>query len=403
MRDLFPGYYKPSQKDFDELWQNAIFSFDANILLNIYRYSPATREKLFEIFETAKHRIFIPHQAVKEFQKERLTVISHQLKPYDEIQELLDESFDELEKKLNEYRNRHSFTAFVDMDNISNKIKTANDKVKNKLNASKQTYLDLLSDDTLRDRLTELTEDQVGQPYSEEDLEALYKKAKARFEKKQPPGYEDSGKSIPEAYGDVIIWHQLIRHAKEKQKPLIFVTDDSKEDWWLKHKGKTIGPRPELIEEMLAETGMKFYLYTSAKFIEYAGKFLNIDEKPEILEEAEAVSSQKQIFDTEQMRIQQRQLKRQQQNATLGTQTALALIAESIRESTESKISYPIMKELAEAIHDLRWMRSFSDPSIVSGLNRLSDYIKEGEVRDHNIQQGLPEAETSEDENHESD
>ncbi|MEQ8996136.1 MAG: PIN-like domain-containing protein [Coleofasciculus sp. B1-GNL1-01] len=51
MRDLFPGYYQPTPEEFETLWQEAIFSFDANILLNIYRYSAETRERLFEIIE----------------------------------------------------------------------------------------------------------------------------------------------------------------------------------------------------------------------------------------------------------------------------------------------------------------------------------------------------------------
>ncbi|MFM2060738.1 MAG: hypothetical protein RLZZ507_408 [Cyanobacteriota bacterium] len=38
MRDLFPGYYQPTEKEFAELWKECIFSFDTNVLLHIYRY-----------------------------------------------------------------------------------------------------------------------------------------------------------------------------------------------------------------------------------------------------------------------------------------------------------------------------------------------------------------------------
>jgi hypothetical protein len=49
MREKFSGYYRPTQEEFDKLWQEAILSVDANILLNIYRYSPETRARLFEV------------------------------------------------------------------------------------------------------------------------------------------------------------------------------------------------------------------------------------------------------------------------------------------------------------------------------------------------------------------
>lgn len=39
MRKLFAGYYRPTKKEFDRMWREGVFVFDANILLNIYRGS----------------------------------------------------------------------------------------------------------------------------------------------------------------------------------------------------------------------------------------------------------------------------------------------------------------------------------------------------------------------------
>jgi hypothetical protein len=78
MRDLFPGYYQPTEQEFDELWKECIFSFDTNVLLNIYRYSPQTRERLFDILEKLQERIWVTHQVGYEFHKNRLTTISQQ-------------------------------------------------------------------------------------------------------------------------------------------------------------------------------------------------------------------------------------------------------------------------------------------------------------------------------------
>lgn len=58
------------------------------------------------------------------------------------------------------------------------------------------------------------------------------------------------------------------------------MTDDSKDDWWRNFKGKTLGPRPELIAEMLKEASVDFYMYRTDQFMEYARSFLkqNVDQ-----------------------------------------------------------------------------------------------------------------------------
>jgi len=51
LKNLFPGHYKPSEEEFQKLWDKCIFVFDTNILLNVYRYSEKTRDRLFEILD----------------------------------------------------------------------------------------------------------------------------------------------------------------------------------------------------------------------------------------------------------------------------------------------------------------------------------------------------------------
>jgi hypothetical protein len=68
VRDLFPSFnYKyPEGEEFQKLWQNAVFIFDANMLLNVYRYSPRALNRYFEILDKLKERIWIPNQAAYE-------------------------------------------------------------------------------------------------------------------------------------------------------------------------------------------------------------------------------------------------------------------------------------------------------------------------------------------------
>jgi hypothetical protein len=56
MRTTFSHYYVPSDKDFAKLWDEAIFAFDANVLLNLYRYTDQTCAVLMSLMETPRRR-----------------------------------------------------------------------------------------------------------------------------------------------------------------------------------------------------------------------------------------------------------------------------------------------------------------------------------------------------------
>ncbi len=226
MRNLFPGYYQPTEQEFTTLWEKCIFSFDTNVLLHIYRYIPKTRNIFFDILDQLKERIWIPHHVAFEYQKERFSVISHQLRAYDEIQKTLDKSLQNLKIELGAYK-RHSL---IDTNQIIEIYGRAIRKVKRNLSKAKQEYPDFIISDELRDKITEILKGKVGEPYSKDKLKAIYKEAEQRFKESIPPGYKDNKKPEPDKYGDVVLWFQLIDYAKSEKKPLIFITDDMKED-----------------------------------------------------------------------------------------------------------------------------------------------------------------------------
>ena len=45
MREEFRGYDPPTNDEFERLWKDAIIAFDANVLLNVYRYPTSAAEK----------------------------------------------------------------------------------------------------------------------------------------------------------------------------------------------------------------------------------------------------------------------------------------------------------------------------------------------------------------------
>jgi hypothetical protein len=286
MKSKFPGHYRPNSDDLDGLWENCIFTLDANVLLHLYRYTPKTRQGLQSILNQISERLWVPHQAAFEYQVNRLNVIIKQVEAYEEVTDFLEKSFSQIENKLNSYR-RHPF---IDAQSLLKQLEKTYTKINYDLKSTQEKHPDLIVHDTLRDEITELLNEKVGEPYPEDKLVSVFNDGEKRFNKLIPPGYKDSDqKNSPEKYGDLILWYQIIDKAKIENKPIILVTDDTKEDWWWKFKGRTIGPRPELAEEMLQKANVKFYMYKSDQFMENARKHLKRQVEQNAIDEIRAI------------------------------------------------------------------------------------------------------------------
>ena len=254
MKEIFPEYHPLSDKNYKKLWDEGIFVFDANVLLNLYRYSVSTVKDLLDIFKIIEDRLWLPYQIALEYQENRLNVILEQEEKYKKIIQDIKESpikiIKDLDKNLEKYNSR-------------------------------------IENDDILQELNHLYNGKVGNPYTDEQRAEYENSAEKRFKKLIPPGYKDKDKTINERYGDVIIWLNVIEKAKALKKHLVFVTDDDKEDWWLVVRGRTISPRPELLREFGKETKQLFWMYSSRKFIEYAKEYLKKDIKQNTIDEIE--------------------------------------------------------------------------------------------------------------------
>ena len=67
MRDQYFEYYKPSEEELKRYWKECIFVLDANVLLDLYRYSEESRNELLRILVAYKDRLWIPAQVALEF------------------------------------------------------------------------------------------------------------------------------------------------------------------------------------------------------------------------------------------------------------------------------------------------------------------------------------------------
>ena len=290
MRDTFASYYSPTQSEFAVLWRKCQFAFDANVLLDFYRYTPDTQKNLFDILEKLKERIWLPHQAGLEFHQNRLQVIADMQRPYDDLKKLAGKNIAAILNELKSYISKHPF---ISQDSIKAIFEDARKRLEKLLQEASSKHPNLLkspeSDDT-RNRLADLFAKKVGPPYDADKLREVHKQAEERFQESVPPGYADvKEKDVPRAYGDVVLWFQLIEQGETKKVPVIFVTSERKQDWWLQHSGRTIGPRPELRDEFFARTGQVFYMYETEQFMRYAEEFLSVKAQKKAIEEVRQV------------------------------------------------------------------------------------------------------------------
>jgi hypothetical protein len=273
MKKEFPGFFANGVLDIEKLWDECIFVLDANVLLSLYRYSDSTRSELLQVFDALADRLWIPNQVAYEYLNNRLTVIGEQSKIYDDAIKKIET----LRKSL-ENNNQHPF---VSKDTLGASIGIF-EKLIAELNENKSIHEKRINNDEIKDQLEQLLADKVGKTFTKEKTEEIITEGKARYEEKIPPGYCDIKKGgnstlfldICKPYGDYIVWLQLIDKSKVDEKPIIFITGDVKEDWWLLFNGKTIGPQPQLVEEFLSLTEKSFYMYPPDRFLERANMYL---------------------------------------------------------------------------------------------------------------------------------
>lgn len=264
MKTAFREYHQYTKEEFKKLWEDCIFVFDTNTLLNMYRYSRQTVEKYFAVlFELkSKNKLWIPHQVGYEFFENRICVISDYEKSYDEILGILNSTKDSVDKK---YKNH----PFLDWEEVKDKIEQGLKLVIDDINVKKKKHPKWLEKDEILEKINEIFNDNVGKEYDLKKLTDIKKEGEERYSKKIPPGFKDSKKPDNEKFGDLILWKQIIDKAKEIQKPIIFISGDVKEDWWLEKDGKRIMPLPQLKKEMFTEAKVDFHIYTADKFLEH--------------------------------------------------------------------------------------------------------------------------------------
>ncbi|MEZ4735584.1 MAG: PIN-like domain-containing protein [Caldilineaceae bacterium] len=306
---------RSSATELEELWNNCVFVFDTNVLLDLHRYSSRTSSEFLDVLEKISKRVWLPHQVGLEYQENRLTVIAEQKQRYDKAIKVLDDTVSALEEGLSQLNLKKSHSP-VDPRSTIKKVKSVLGEFRVKLEEIREYQPNVSDEDVIRSRLDIIFNDKVGvPPSSQQELDQIYIEGKQRQEKKIPPGYMDQGKGksshesekkkesffyngllYRKEFGDLIIWSQIIQEflSRKDSKQIIFVTSDNKEDWWWKFDGKVIGPRYELVQEILLKTPVTlFYMYNAEQFLLHARNYLSAKISQDSIDQVRDIAQQK--------------------------------------------------------------------------------------------------------------
>ncbi|KPD18641.1 hypothetical protein ADM96_11335 [Burkholderia sp. ST111] len=272
MRQLFAGHFRLTDQELSTLWETALFVFDTNALLNLYRYTQPTRDELFGLLELLQERVWIPYQVAEEFFANRHSVIREQVKAYGELDKLFNDALGTIKQGLQRF-SRHSQ---IDAVRLIKEVDKAFMGLRRDVQKAESAHPDLLTqDDPVLDRIARVLQNRIMERPSAEQRADKNKWAVARLDKDIPPGFADKKKEGDRSLGDALIWKEILDLATSEKKAVVFVTDDVKDDWWLRFAGKTIGPLPALRQEFVEVTGQIFHMYQVEQFLKYGGEHLN--------------------------------------------------------------------------------------------------------------------------------
>ena len=267
MRNRFAGWYPWSPEEASAIWDAAIFVPDANVLLHCLRHAQNVREQLLRLFGILEDSLWIPYQVGLEFHRNRLDVELASQDAYDSLANDCAAALDRVRTKLHQLRAHPVINVEREVAALGRFITD----FQARMEADKQKHPTKAIAGAVQ-RLTVLLDGRVGPKWTPDQFKALTKEGEERYANRIPPGYMDAKKNAGQhdKFGDLVIWKEMMTKAKAEKRPVVFISDDAKEDWWWKHKGRKLGARPELIEEFKQVSGQPFHIYEFGQFLRIA-------------------------------------------------------------------------------------------------------------------------------------
>lgn len=289
--DDFAGHRVPDDLEVGEAVRSATVAIDTNVLLDLYRYSDATCEAMLQVLERLGPRLFVPHQVMREFWRNRVEVVAGRGRAGSEVLDRLDRHLGATGSALRTWAAAAALPA-PERDGLLGRVAALRQELGEAVAGHAPAAVDLRGPaDPVLDRLEKLLADRVGAAPSADEWSEDVARGRERIEQRVPPGYMDAEKNgSPEAgTGDYLVWSQSMDEvARRGGGDLLLVTGDGKTDWWVRRGSVFVGPRPELADELREVCGAGLTMLRPVDLLRHAGE-LGVDVAASSIAEAERV------------------------------------------------------------------------------------------------------------------
>lgn len=249
------------------------------MLLNLYRYNAQARSDFLMVLRTLQPNLWVPDQVAREFWENREGVLPDPQGTVETLKQLEDQRNKAL-IQVNQWTKLASLSS-EDTTEMVRSLVAGFDSIRNAIEEHEDGQNTRFAQDTNVDpvlaELEQILEDRVGPMMSEDDYVQLMEEGKRRVEAEIPPGFSDvRKKGVEGAFGDYLLWEQLLRHASTCRSDVLFVTTEGKPDWWRTACGKLRGPHRDLVKELRERAGVRLFMLQPDQLLHHAKAALKV-------------------------------------------------------------------------------------------------------------------------------
>lgn len=276
LREGFTSSVPQTTEDVERALKEGLLSLDANVLLSFYRYSPAARDALVEVLRAAGDRVWVSHQAAREFWRNRCSAIDSRDSATEQLRGALSKQENAALSALDVWAKQTAVSSEAKdaiVEAISRGFAEALARVETEAEGAGTVSYDIANDSVLT-VLESLLTAHVGGPLPDTEHAEALKEGARRADAGIPPGFRDAEKAdaggADGASGDYLVWLQSMAEADRRGLDLVIVTGDEKDDWWWKHRNAFMGPRSELVDEYEQKYHRRLFMLRPVQLISHA-------------------------------------------------------------------------------------------------------------------------------------
>lgn len=272
------------------LLNDATMVFDTSSIGLLYEMPEVHKKKLMSILEHYQKRIWLPAQVKAEYMCHKNKFLYQPISDNYATPPLFKKDFFAgIKSLIDKHKGEPYFHPYLDegvVEDLEEKEKQmvmTFDEIKTVITSQYKKREEEIKEIAAKSETDVIykmfSEVKVGTPFSYTDFLNIVQEGDMRYRYSIPPGYMDIKEKSTDGvrvFGDLIIWKEILRYAKDNRKPVLFVCDDVKEDWYKsvknekkREKSEEITPREELLREFSDVTGQKCWILPLGKFIKF--------------------------------------------------------------------------------------------------------------------------------------